>query len=224
MNEATDTIREVTKGFTGEQKEAVNTLLGHLESVAGFAQEAHNAAKAGRPDAAEPCVRQATAASEKVQAATAALRTSVGALVGGLDTAVTAAVDAAKQAAASVPGSVKLANKTKARMIIGTIDKDTTLEDVVAKYKEACPANAQIKALDDPEFPTSDVKLQDWWLTRNSSPACAEAMLGTGDAAEAARGFAGTLDALCDDLKLPRTSCCHVSPNCCCVLLLFHSP
>ena len=221
----------MTKAFVGDQKTAADTLLDHLDHVATLAQEAQHAAEAGLPGDVTLRGQQASDASKAVEAAADTLRISVGDLAVDLDPAVTTAVDAAKQAATSVPSFLGRAYEVKeaaeqehANVYLSHIKAESSLGTVLALHRTADPDNDDLKAI-KMSTTTARVKLQDWWLTRNSSPAGAEAMLGTGDAAEAARAFAGTLDDLCERLGLPdRTSCCHASPNCCCVLLLFHSP
>jgi hypothetical protein len=157
-----------------------------------------------------PDVAGAADAFDAVEDAAEGLR----ALVPVLCDALTNAVDVADTAADSVP-----------KLVLSSINKDTTLRKVVRLYKRAYPqptASAHGVTL-APE--SEGTKLQDWWLTRNSSPAGAEAMLGTGDAAEAARGFAGTLDALCRRLKLPdRTSLLPCVSQLLLCPLLFRSP
>ena len=199
MNEATETIRKAANELTDDgQKEAADALLTSLTALAEVVQTSHE----GSPD-----VAGAVAAFDAVDAAVASLRALVPALSDALDTVVSDA----ETAADSVP-----------ELVLSSINEDTSLREVVRLYKQAYA-----------DSPAHDVALKRehkglplcrWWLTYNRDTSIAKAMLGTGDAAEAARGFAGTLDDLCVDLELPRTSCCHVSLQLLLCPLLFHSP
>ena len=201
MNEATDTIREVTKGFTGEQKETADALLASLVTLATFVKTSHE----GLPD-----VAGAADAFDAVDAAAEGLRALVPALTAALDTALDTAVRTAKTAADSVP-----------KLVLSCINEDTTLWEVLRLYKRADPDDADLKAI-KMTAKNARVKLQAWWLTYNRDTSIAKDAFGSGPAAGS---FALTLDDLCRRLKLwDGTTCCHVSPNCCCVLLLFHSP
>ena len=203
MNEATETIRKAANELTDGQKDAADALVASLTHLAEVVKTSHDVS---------PDVTSAADAIAAVRAAAEGLE-GLGALVPALRDALDTVVSAAETAADSV-----------SELVLRPINKDTPLREVLRLYKRADPDDADLKAI-KMSTTTARVKLQAWWLTRNSSPADAVAMLGTGDAAEAARAFAGTLDDLCERLGLPdRTSCCHASPNCCCVLLLFHSP
>ena len=199
MNEATETIRKAAAGLTDEQKEAADALVKSLTHLAEVVKTSHDVS---------PDVTSAADAIAAVRAAADGLR----ALVPALSDALIRVVLAANQAADSV-----------SELVLRPINKDTPLREVLRLYKRADPDDADLKAI-KMTAKNARVKLHRWWLTYNRDTSIAKAMLGTGDAAEAARGFAGTLDDLCVDLELPRTSCCHVSLQLLLCPLSFHSP
>ena len=197
MNEATETIRKAANELTDGQKDAADALVASLTHLAEVVKTSHDVS----PDV--------TSAADAIAAVDAAAE-GLGALVPALRDALDTVVSAAETAADSV-----------SELVLRPINKDTPLREVLRLYKRADPDDADLKAI-KMTAKNARVKLQDWWLTRNSSPADAKDAFRSGPAAGS---FALTLDDLCRRLKLwDGTTCCHVSPNCCCVLLLFHSP
>ena len=200
MNDATETIRKAANELTDGQKDAADALVASLTHLAEVVKTSHDVS---------PDVTSAADAIAAVRAAAEGLE-GLGALVPALRDALDTVVSAAETAADSV-----------SELVLRPINKDTPLREVLRLYKRADPDDADLKAI-KMTAKNARVKLQDWWLTYSEDTSIAKDAFGSGPAAGS---FALTLDDLCRRLKLwDGTTCCHVSPNCCCVLLLFHSP